>query len=102
MQRDQTGTTPPHMWRSQFHPSSATNRRPRGSVTPGQLWSWIIALAVVLAIIIAIVWVVLPGSQAQQGEDSATTTTEMADSGSAEGGDAADGAAASTDSSTSN
>ena len=101
MQRDQTGTTPPHMWRSQFHPSSATNRRPRGSVTPGQLWSWIIALAVVLAIIIAIVWVVLPGSQAQQGEDSATTT-EMSDSGSAEGGDAADGAAASTDSSTSN
>lgn len=75
MQRDQTGTLPPHMWRSQFRPSSALHRRPRGSVTPGQLWAWIIALAVVLAVIIAIVWLVLPGGQAQSSNEGAAATT---------------------------
>lgn len=94
MQRDQTGTLPPHMWRSQFHPSSATHRRPRGSVTPGQLWAWIIALAVALAVIIAIVWFVLPGNQEQTGDDSAlSTTTSMSADGETESaaGAAADG-----------
>jgi hypothetical protein len=78
MKSDQTGKTPPHMWRSQFRPSSATRRRPRGSVTPAQLWTWIIALAVVLAVIIAIVWLVLPGNQGQTGNDSAGATSAMA------------------------
>lgn len=93
MKQDQTGIFPPHMWRSEFHPTSATHRRPRGAVTPGQLWAWIIALAVVLAIIIAIVWLVLPDSQAQT-EGDAPTTTQMADS---RDGATADDAAAATD-----
>ncbi len=89
MKPDQTGDIPPHMWRSQFHPSSATHRRPRGSVTPGQLWGWIIALAVVLAIIIAIVWLVLPGNEAQVDTEGAAATTTLSDGSQSEATDSA-------------
>jgi hypothetical protein len=74
------------MWRSEFRPTSALHRRPRGAVTAGQLWGWIIGLVVLLAVIMGIVWLVLPSDQPPAAQPTAATSDSAPTSDTAQDG----------------
>lgn len=78
MEQKSTGGLPPHMWRHIGAPEKAINRRPRGSVSSGQLITWIAILVVVVVLIFLAVGLMSPNENSDAS--SAEPQTEQTES----------------------